>query len=418
MKRRPSFPLLFLLALVSWTGLARAAEVVVWHGYRSSERAALEKVVATYNAARTASGTRVKLLAIPSDAFTDKISATLSRGVGPDVFVFPQDRLGGWVEGGGLLEPLDFFLEPSVRQRYVPGTLEAMTYRGSVYALPLNFKVITLIYNKKLLAKPPRTTGELLAMCKALQAGKAEKDRVCLAYPYTDFYYHAALMHAFGGRVFDPGPRVRLDAPENVKSLELLLKWAGQPGLMPAEPSTALVTSLFNEGKAAMVFSGPWFIGEIAQGIDYGLAPLPTVDEAGGKPLKPWMTVEGVGISSHSQHKDAAYDFVRYLTGPEGARIMALEGRQNPALAQVYEEPAIASEPVLSAIREQGAVSLPMPNLPEMTMVWSPATSAMNSVLHRMATPKAALDEAQKAVQKDVAGLRRGAKTTTPGKAP
>lgn len=416
MKSLPFLSLL-LLSLVSGPSTARAAEVTVWHGYRASERQALEKVTAAYNASLPPSGVPVKLLAIPSDAFTDKISATLSRGLGPDVFVFPQDRLGGWVEGGGLLEPLDFFLEPTVRQRYVPGTLEAMTYRGSVYALPLNFKAITLIYNKKLLASPPRTTGEMLGACKALRA-KMAKDSVCLAYPYTDFYYHAALMHAFGGRVFDPGPKVRLDAPENVKSLELLLRWVGQEGLMPAEPSTALVTSLFNEGKAAMVFSGPWFIGEIAQGIDYGLAPLPTVDEAGGKPLRPWMTVEGVGISSHSPQKDAAYAFVRYLTGPEGARIMALQGRQNPALAQVYEEPAIAKDPVLAAIRKQAEVALPMPNLPEMTMVWSPAGSAMNAVLHKLATPKAALDEAQRTVQKDVAGLRRASKPAAPASAP
>ncbi|QRN96435.1 extracellular solute-binding protein [Archangium violaceum] len=419
MKSRSPFWLLFLLALVS-SGVSRAAEVVVWHGYRASERAALEKVVAAYNTAKASSGVQVKLLAIPSDAFTDKISATLPRGLGPDVFVFPQDRLGGWVEGGGLLEPLDFFLEPSVRERYVKGTLEAMTYQGSVYALPLNFKVITLIYNKKLMAKPPQTTGEMLATCKAFRAGSADKTRVCLAYPYADFYYHAALMHAFGGRVFDPGPKVRLDAPENVKSLELLMSWVKQEGVLPAEPSTALVTSLFNEGKAAMVFSGPWFIGEIAPGIDYGLALLPTVDEAGGKPLKPWMTVEGVAISSRSKHKDAAYDFVRYLTGPEGARVMALQGRQNPAFAQVYEDPAVASDAVLSAIRKQGEVSLPMPNLAEMTMVWSPATSAMNATLHKLSTPKAALEQAQREVQKGVAGLRRGAKEApeAPKKAP
>ncbi|WNG26878.1 extracellular solute-binding protein [Cystobacter fuscus] len=418
MKSRSSLSLLLVLLLASWSASARAAEVVVWHGYRAAERTALEKVVAAYNAALGESGTRVKLLAIPSDAFTDKISATLSRGVGPDVFVFPQDRLGGWVEGGALLEPLDFFLEPAVRERYVPGTLEAMTYRGSVYALPLNFKAITLIYNKKLLPTPPRTTGEMLAACKALRAKTPDKSSVCLAYPYTDFYYHAALMHAFGGRVFNPGPKVRLDAPENVKSLELLLRWTSQEGLLPAEPSTALVTSLFNEGKAALVFSGPWFVGEIAQGIDYGLAPLPTVDEAGGKPLTPWMTVEGVGISSHSANKDAAYDFVRYLTGPEGARLMATQGRQNPAFAPIYEDKAIGADPVLAAIREQAKTALPMPNLPEMTMVWSPAASAMNAVLHKLATPKAALDEAQRTVQKSVTALRRGAKAPAEAPAP
>src|SRR5690349_12286491 len=87
MKSRSSLSLLLVLLLASWSASARAAEVVVWHGYRAAERTALEKVVAAYNAAQGESGTRVKLLAIPSDAFTDKISATLSRGVGPDVFV-------------------------------------------------------------------------------------------------------------------------------------------------------------------------------------------------------------------------------------------------------------------------------------------------------------------------------------------
>ncbi|WP_434390991.1 sugar ABC transporter substrate-binding protein [Melittangium boletus] len=414
MRCRSAVPLLLLSWLLCWLPSARAADLTVWHGYRASERAALEKVVATFNAAQGDKGTRVKLLAIPSDAFTDKISATLPRGTGPDVFVFPQDRLGGWVEGGNLLEPLDFFLEPAVRGRYVPGTLEALTYRGTVYALPLDFKSITMLYNKKLLPTPPRSTGELLKACKTLGASAAGQGGVCLAYPYTDFYYHAALMQAFGGRVFDPGPKVRLDAPENVKSLEFLLKWTAQKGLLPAEPSTALVTSLFNEGKAAIVFSGPWFIGEIAPGVDYGLAPLPTVDEAGGKPMRPWLTVEGVAISSSSKHKDAAFAFLAYLTGPEGARVMALEGRQNPALAQVYEEPAVAKDPVLSAIREQARTAVAMPNLPEMTMVWGPATSAMNAVSHKLASPKAALEEAQRTVQKEVKALRRGPAEAAP----
>ena len=46
-----------------------------------------------------------------------------------------------------------------------------------------------------------------------------------------------------------------------------------------------------------------------------------------------------------------------------------------------------------------------MPNLPEMTMVWSPATTAMNTIVKKSATPKAAMDQAQKAVRE----RRRGA---------
>ena len=36
----------------------------------------------------------------------------------------------------------------------------------------------------------------------------------------------------------------------NVKSVDLLLKWANKDKILPAEPSTALITSLFNAGKA------------------------------------------------------------------------------------------------------------------------------------------------------------------------
>jgi arabinogalactan oligomer/maltooligosaccharide transport system substrate-binding protein len=35
-----------------------------------------------------------------------------------------------------------------VRKRFIPSTLEAMTYQGTLYGLPLNFKVIAMIYNK------------------------------------------------------------------------------------------------------------------------------------------------------------------------------------------------------------------------------------------------------------------------------
>ena len=57
---------------------------------------------------------------------------------------------------------------PPIKERYLNATLEAMTYQGNTYGLPLNYKVITLIYNKKLVPTPPKTTAELVAMAKKL----------------------------------------------------------------------------------------------------------------------------------------------------------------------------------------------------------------------------------------------------------
>jgi arabinogalactan oligomer/maltooligosaccharide transport system substrate-binding protein len=401
------FRVALFAAVLALTGAlaAGAAEIVVWHAYRAEEKEAFEKVVAQYNASAAAKGNRVTTLAVPYDAFADKITAAVPRGKGPDIFIYAQDRLGGWIEAGNTVDPIDFFLDKPTRDRFIPTTLEAMTYKGTVYGLPLNYKVITMIYNKKLLATPPRTSGELVAAAKKLTNQQA--GRFGLAYSYADFYYHACLMNGFGGGVFDAKNRPTLNSPQDVQAMELLMKWFVKDGILPAEPSTALITSLFNGGKAAIVFSGPWFLGEIAKGVDYGLAPLPTLDEAGGKPMRPWMTVEGVFVTSPSKNKDAAYDFAKYLTDLPAARVLAIEGRQTPSNKGVYSDPQVVKDTVLQAFRKQVDVAVPMPNLAEMTMVWSPATTAMNTITKKAATPQAALDAAQKKVEADIAGLRK-----------
>jgi arabinogalactan oligomer / maltooligosaccharide transport system substrate-binding protein len=394
------FSLITLFILVS---VSAAQELIVWHAYRAEEKAAFEKVVAAYNASK-AGKVKITTLAVPYDAFADKITAAVPRGKGPDIFIYAQDRLGGWIEAGNTVEPIDFYVEDETKARFIPTTMEAMTYQGTVYGLPLNYKVITMIYNKKLVPTPPKTSAELVTTAKKLTDQKAGK--FGLAYSYADFYYHAALMNGFAGGVFDAQRKPTLNSPANVKSLEYLMKWFTVDQILPAEPSTALITSLFNEGKAAIVFSGPWFLGEIAKGIDYGLAPLPKIDEA-GKPMKPWMTVEGMYIAASSKSKEAAYDFLKYATDVPSAKILAVEGRQTPSNKNVYSDAKVGADPILKAFRQQVEQAVPMPNLPEMTMVWSPATTAMNKITKKASTPKAAMDEAQLAVQADIARLRK-----------
>jgi arabinogalactan oligomer/maltooligosaccharide transport system substrate-binding protein len=390
-----------LFLLLAFPVLASAQkEIVVWHGYRGGEKTAFEKVVDQFN--KSGKGVKVTTLAVPYDAFADKITAAVPRGKGPDVFIFAQDRLGGWVAAGNTVEPLDFFLDDKIKDRYLKATLDAMTYQGNVYGLPLNFKALTLIYNKKLVQTPPKTTGQLVAQAKKLTDPKT--GRFGLAYWYSNFYYHSPLMNGFGGGVFD-GRKPTLNSPANVKSLDFLAGWMKQ-GFMPEEPSTALVTSLFNQGKAAMVFSGPWFLGEVAKGIDVGLAPLPTIDEAGGKPMRPWMTVEGVFIAAPSKNKDAAFEFLKFVTDVPAAKVLALEGRQTPANKSVYADKQVAADPVLKAFRTQVNNAVPMPNLPEMTMVWTPATTAMDTTVRKTATPKQALDVAQKEVVELISKLK------------
>jgi arabinogalactan oligomer/maltooligosaccharide transport system substrate-binding protein len=403
MRLTRSLRFLSFLVATATAAPALANELVVWFGYRAEEKLAFEKVVANYNAMKGASGLHVTTLAVPFDAFADKITASVPRANGPDVFIYPQDRLGGWIETDKMIEPIDFFVDNATKERFIPTTMQAMVYRGSVYGLPFNYKLITLIYNKKLVQEPPKTTAELEALAKKLTNRSAGV--YGLAYDYANYYYHAALQNGFGGHAFEQGTRPALNAPENLKAMDLLLKWKDE--FLPAEPSSALITSLFNENKVAMVFSGQWFLGEIAKNVDYGLAVLPNISEANNQPMKPWMTVEGVYVAKPSKQKEAAYEFAKYITDVESAKIMAVEGRQTPANLKVYSDAKVGSDPMLKAFFKQVRVAVPMPNVPEMTMMWSPATAALGKITRRAATPQVALEGAQKSLEKDVASLRK-----------
>lgn len=385
---------------------AQAAELVLWHAYRGAEKNAIEKVAKMYETKMASQGIKVTTLAIPYDAYADKITASVPRGKGPDVFIYAQDRLGGWIESGKTVEPIGFFMDEATKKQFLPGMLDAMTYKGTVYGLPLNYKSITLIYNKALVKNPPRTSTELVKLAKSLT--HADSGRYGLAYWYTNFYFHAALMNAFGGSVFDRNGKLVLNSKETIASVKQMMKWYKQDGILPAEPSETLVSSLFNEGKVAMVFNGPWFIGEISPSIDYGLAVLPVIDEAGGKPMRPWLTIEGAYVSASSKQKEMAYDFAKFLASEEAGLILALEGRQLHTNAAIYKDRRVTSDVVLNAFHDQLSSAEPMPNRAEMTMVWSPATTAMNKVVKGNATPEAAIKEASKMVQESINALRKG----------
>lgn len=387
--------------IASAPGVAAAAtKVVVWHSYRGKERSALEQVAETFN--KREKDVQIELLPIPFDAFPDKVNAAIPRGKGPDLFIFAQDRLGAWA-ASGLVESVDFWVDDALRAKYLPQTIDALTYNGTLYALPIAFKSVALFYNKKLVPQPPKTTDELLAVAKKVTDAKS--GRFGLAYENANFYYQAAWMQGWGGRVFDKKRNPSLATQEVIDSMQFAQDLA-HSGVMPQEISSTLVTTLFNKGKVGMVINGPWFIAELEPGVDYGVSVMPVISKT-GKPAMPFLGSEGVIMSAKTTDKKAAFKVMEHLTSTESGLVMAKVGRQTPARKEVYDDPAVAKDPILSVFRAQLANTVPMPNSPAMQVVWSPATTAMNKIINGKAAPAEAMKQAQAEVEQLVKGARR-----------
>lgn len=377
--------------------------LIVWHGFRGAEKASLEKLAAIYSSRLRPGQRPVRAVAIPSDAMADKISASVPRGKGPDLFVFGHDRLGGWAEVGDTITPLDFFLDEAVKSAFLPNMFEAVTYKNAVWALPFNYKSAALLYNKKLIAKPPETIEEMQAM--AAKHTDQARGRFGLAYAYDDFFFHAALMNGYGGGVFDPSGKLMLDDARNISASNLVQHWRRDLRILPDDPTSSLVASLFNTGRAAMIFNGPWFLGEIAPEIDFGAAVLPRITAADNRPMAPYMAVEAIFMSAGTHDPAEAWAFAKFLTSVEAATIMAVEGGELPTLREVYDVPEVARNPIAQAYKAQALSAVAMPNLPEMTMVWSPADKAMKRVTKLETTSEAAWQDCQREVQAAINAL-------------
>ncbi|WP_299596890.1 extracellular solute-binding protein [uncultured Microbulbifer sp.] len=391
----------FLWILVS--GHARAAESLnLWHGYRGAERVAFEQLIDDYN--RSQDQVQVKTLAVPFGGYADKLSAALPRRQGPDLFVFAHDRLGGWAIAGNTVAPIDSHVSAHLRARFPANLIDAMTFAGELYGLPFNFKSPALILNTDLVNTPPHTTDAMVA--EAERHTDRNAGRFGLAYSYTEPFFHGALMNSFGPGPFDRGGNLDLDSPANIRSLEMLARWVREDHILPEEPSSTLVTSLFNQGRAAMVISGPWMLGEIAPQVNYRVVPLPINSES-GKPLSPWVAVEGLFLSPWSKNPAAAVSVMDYLTSRASAEKMAIEGGQLPANISAFEHPRIATNDTAMAFRQQLEHTLPIPNLPAMTLVWVPLENALKKVVKGAAQPQAELHQLQRRISGDLARLER-----------
>lgn len=382
-----------LLLLFLWTapaGSEEEHEIVVWHSYQGAARLAFEKLVDGFH---NKDGWTAAAVAVPADLLPSRIATLIPRGEGPDVFLYTQDRLGAWVEAGGIVEQVA--PDARIRARFLPGTLDALTLEGRYYGVPLEVRTVALIFNRNLLPEPPLSSREMVAQARRLTS--PELGKFGLATWYTDFYYHAPLMHAFGGRLFGSSGQPTINSAPNVQSVALLKNWLRQ-GFLPAGPSTTLITSLFNEGKLAMVIGGPSFVERIAPAVPFGVVPLPTLDEAGGKPMRPWITVQGLHIAATSRNKTVAAQLAAYLTNLASARTLALEAKMIPAHHAVYQDPQLSSDWVLHGFRRQLDTAVPMPNHPALPRLWGPLSRALEAVVEKRESPQAALDAAQAAV--------------------
>ena len=372
--------------------LLLATRIIVWHAYTGAEEAALKSAIQVYNGQKQA--VAAEAIAIPYGSMADKLQAAIPRRHGPDVFIFAHDLIGQFTRQG-LLNRLD--RQPALENVLPllwPQTVGPLRAGDALWGVPLSWKSPALFYRTDLVAAPPQTTDELLELCRRYRDEHTRPRRYGFAYEAGAFFLHAAWVHGYGGAIIPPGSHApRLDTPPELAAMRFLAGMVARKDI-PEEMSAALVTQFFNQGRAAVVLNGPWFVGDIAPGVPYGVAPMPRMSET-GRVAAPLTSIEAGFVSSRTLHPAEAAEFLAFLAGPDGALLRLRLGRQAVSEKSAWQSEAARGDPVLQAFFAQLDDIVPSPSHPEMRAFWEPGQQALRQVL-RGAPPEQALGNAER----------------------
>ncbi len=248
----------------------------------------------------------------------------------------------------GYLQDLDrFILRDNIdMSQYIPGAVEAGNYNGKQWAMPKFIDAGLLYYRKDIVKEPPKTWDELIEVAKKQKGKKGTKSGfVMQAAQYEGLVCNfIEFAGAYGGRILDDKGNVVINSPGTVKGLEKMIevvKSGAVPGNILAikEPETH---TMYKEGESVLARNWPYMFS-ILQNPDeskvvdqVGVAPLPKGDKASTAALGGWM----MGINKYSKNKEAAWEFVKFVTGPEGQKISALYSH-SPTYLPTYDDPEV-----------------------------------------------------------------------------
>lgn len=273
----------------------------------------------------------IKQEVLDNEQYKNKLKVLSASNQLPDVGItWAAGFMQPYIEGK-LFTPVDDVLSGELNGKFVSGTTEAYAIDGKTYALPLEFNIAPVYYNKALFEKHnlevPQTYEQFKTVVKTLSEngiapialGNKDRWTGSLWYMYLAdrLAGQETLASAISGSAsfMDEGLMKAATEVQTLVDGNAFVK--GFNGLSNEEAK-----SEFLNGKAAMYMMGTWELPNFTTNEDIpqefrdsvGFFKFPTVD--GGKgDINSWVGGPGVGlfVSESSEVKEEAKAFVEYF---------------------------------------------------------------------------------------------------------
>ena len=271
----------------------------------------------------------------------------------------------------------------AVTNGVLPGPLETATWKGKLYAAPINSNTQLLWYRKDLVPTPPKTWNEMIDdAIKLAKEGKPHAiEEQGSKYEGLTVWFNS-MVDSAGGGILSPNNKI-LVGQSTKTAAEIMHRLAtspaADPGLNVAQESQA--DTAFDKGDAAFEINYP-FVWSSAQKTNpkvfkqMGYAPFPSVTPG----TAPRVSIGGynLGVSAYSKYPQQAFNAVRCLVQPQNQVRDAVKGGLAPVLASIYQEPSFEKAyPFHQLIKQQ----LQSYGIRPQTPVYADITLAIQDVL-------------------------------------
>ncbi|MGE5571582.1 MAG: ABC transporter substrate-binding protein [Bacteroidota bacterium] len=351
-------------------------------------------------------GIHVRFEFVPFMKLHDKMLTTFMAGAADYDIVPTRDDWVAEFAPRGFLTPLDQWLTPEIRGRYLPGSLNALSWSGKTYGAPLYVWIWQLYYNKEALAaagysKPPQTWAEVLEMAPKLTKG----GQYAWGEPWGENFAHFPFMVRLwteGGEFLTEDGKPAFNSPEGLRALEKMirLKPYVNPGSLEAS-STGPVAESFIQGIVAMTINTPPTIvmsldktkSKVAGKVGVSLIPGSAVRSA------TLAETGSLGIPAMSRKKELAWQFIQFLTSDEEQKKMAKAMGRMPNNVRAIKDPELLSMyPHFAVVPEQLEYPSGMLKHPKAQAIGNAVSRHIVLALQGRETPAEALAKAEKEV--------------------
>lgn len=296
-------------------------------------------------------------------------------GVGADVFAAPHDKLGEMLVSGIILENA---YADITRNSMVEAAINATSSDGKLYGYPTGIETYALFYNKALVTDPPKTWDEVKEFAGTFNNPK--EGEYAIVWDVDDGYFNYMFLSGYGADLFGPDgtdkSKHMVNSPEAIKSLEYFQGFRKDYLDVDAADLTGdFMSAGFQEGKIAMVVTGPWSInGYREAGIDFGVTTLPRFPGQNNPPAS-FSGIRAMYVSAFTDHPVEAHKFAAYLTTKEALLKRYEITQQIPPHKEVNID-----DDAHAGILSQFEFSKPMPSIPAMNSYWPAVASAYANI--------------------------------------